>query len=126
MGGILLAIFMGFIFGYCVMLLWNWVMPGIFDGVKVITYWQAVGLVLLARLLFGAGGQTQYSHHDEWRGRVGCSRNRDYWEDHKYYAAWWRAEGKQALKVYAARVKKVEQPAPKTRDEIRDEPGGGY
>lgn len=32
--------------------LWNWLMPDIF-GLREITYWQAFGLFLLAKLFFG-------------------------------------------------------------------------
>lgn len=38
--------------GWVAMLLWNWLLPGLF-GFKTITYWQAVGLMFLSRLLFG-------------------------------------------------------------------------
>ena len=38
-----------------VMLLWNWLMPIIF-GLPAITFWQALGLSLLAGLLFKSHG----------------------------------------------------------------------
>lgn len=38
-----------------VMLLWNWLIPGIF-GLATINFWQALGLFALARLLFGRLG----------------------------------------------------------------------
>ena len=40
------------ILGFVVMHLWNSLMPAVF-GIRLITYWQAVGLMILARLLFG-------------------------------------------------------------------------
>ena len=40
------------VFGFVVMHLWNLLMPLIF-GFRVITFWQAVGLMVLGRLLFG-------------------------------------------------------------------------
>ena len=40
------------VFGFVVTHLWNYLMPGLF-GLHVITFWQAVGLMLLGRLLFG-------------------------------------------------------------------------
>ena len=40
-----------FIFGWVVMLLWNWLMPDIF-GLGQITYWQGWGLLLLSSILF--------------------------------------------------------------------------
>ena len=39
-------------FGFVVTHLWNYLMPGLF-GLRMITFWQAVGLMLLGRLLFG-------------------------------------------------------------------------
>ncbi|MDR1346215.1 MAG: hypothetical protein LBK03_05900 [Bacteroidales bacterium] len=42
-------------FGAVVMLLWNWLMPAIF-GLACISIWQAWGLLVLARILFGGMG----------------------------------------------------------------------
>jgi hypothetical protein len=39
-------------FGFVAMHLWNYLMPAIF-GLHVITFWQAVGLLILGLLLFG-------------------------------------------------------------------------
>jgi hypothetical protein len=36
-----------------VMLLWNWVMPGLITGALQIDYWRALGLLILCRILFG-------------------------------------------------------------------------
>jgi len=41
--------------GYVVMRLWNWLTPAIF-GWHVITFWQALGLLVLVRILFGGLG----------------------------------------------------------------------
>jgi hypothetical protein len=43
------------VFGVGVMFLWNALLPGIF-GLPFINYWQAAGLLLLARILFGGFG----------------------------------------------------------------------
>ena len=40
------------VFGFVVSHLWNYLMPGLF-GLRMITFWQAIGLMLLGRLLFG-------------------------------------------------------------------------
>ena len=37
-----------------VMLLWNWLIPELFGG-KMINYWQALGILVLARILTGMG-----------------------------------------------------------------------
>lgn len=42
--------------GWVVMSLWNWLMPGLF-GWKTLTFWQALGLLLLTRILFGGVGR---------------------------------------------------------------------
>jgi Ca2+/H+ antiporter, TMEM165/GDT1 family len=40
------------LFGYVVMSLWNGLVPPIFGG-RVITFWQALGILVLSRILFG-------------------------------------------------------------------------
>lgn len=50
-GAFLLAILIALLIGGPLWLLWNWVMPIIF-GLPYITFWQAVGLNLLATILF--------------------------------------------------------------------------
>jgi hypothetical protein len=42
------------IISMAVMLLWNWLIPELFNG-KMINYWQALGILALARLLTGLG-----------------------------------------------------------------------
>ena len=39
------------VFGYIVMRLWNGLMPALF-GLHAVSFWQAVGLLILARILF--------------------------------------------------------------------------
>mgnify|MGYP001126950129 CR=1 FL=1 len=39
--------------GAIVMLLWNWLMPVIF-GLPALSLWQALGLLVLMRILFGS------------------------------------------------------------------------
>ncbi|MDR0755031.1 MAG: hypothetical protein LBF04_06550 [Prevotellaceae bacterium] len=55
------------VFGIAVMLLWNWLMPAILN-LKIINFWQALGMLALARILFGgmAGKRWEahkYRHH---------------------------------------------------------------
>src|SRR5260370_6299705 len=53
------------LFGFVVMSLWNWLMPALF-GWRSISVWQALGLLLLTKVLFGGlrGGR---SHGRHWR-----------------------------------------------------------
>jgi Ca2+/H+ antiporter, TMEM165/GDT1 family len=39
-------------FGFVVMSLWNWLAPTLF-GLHAITFWQALGLLILSKILFG-------------------------------------------------------------------------
>jgi hypothetical protein len=41
--------------GEIVMKLWNWLLPSLF-GWRQITFWQALGLLALCRILFGGHG----------------------------------------------------------------------
>jgi uncharacterized membrane protein len=43
------------VFGLIVMYLWNWLAPAVFAA-RTITFWQALGLLILARILVGGLG----------------------------------------------------------------------
>lgn len=53
-----------FIFGSVVMILWNNLLPTLF-GISTITFWQAIGLLILSKILFGGfrGGHGHHSFH---------------------------------------------------------------
>jgi hypothetical protein len=55
------------LFGLIVMTLWNWLMPALF-GWKVVTFWQAIGLVILSKILFGGFHGGPRGMH--WRHRM--------------------------------------------------------
>lgn len=44
-----------FVGGWVVMHLWNWLLPALF-GWRLITFWQALGMLVLCRILFGRWG----------------------------------------------------------------------
>jgi hypothetical protein len=48
------------IFTTVIMLLWNWLIPAIFN-LSEITFWQSLGVIVLAKILFG--GMHHGSHH---------------------------------------------------------------
>ena len=50
--GMLLFVFIG---GEVVRQLWNWLLPPLFEF-RQITFWQALGILLLCRILFGGFG----------------------------------------------------------------------
>jgi len=41
------------VIAWVVMLLWNALLPSLFAGVSPVGYWQALGLLLLSKILFG-------------------------------------------------------------------------
>lgn len=56
------------ILSFVVMRLWNWLTPGLF-GWHVITFWQALGILILSKILFG-GFRGRPGPHVQWRGRM--------------------------------------------------------
>jgi hypothetical protein len=71
--GIALAI--GFVLfgGLVVQWLWNWLRPDIF-GLRQITFWQALVLLALCRILFGSFGRGAGHHRDDGK------RRREWWK----------------------------------------------
>jgi hypothetical protein len=63
-----------------VMLLWNWLMPAIFD-LREISFWEALGILVLSKILFGG--------HWGKRGRCGCGGGHSShgWKD-KFKSKW--------------------------------------
>jgi len=50
--------------GWVVMSLWNWLIPTLFAGAHGINYLQALGLLVLSRILFG--GFRGHGCHGRW------------------------------------------------------------
>jgi len=119
-GGILLAGLLAFLFGWVVMLLWNWLMPSIF-GLGTITYWQGFGIFFLAKILFGFGGGSSNDNHskkkkskkDTIRGEIGNEIKKEIRKEFKKefakecnedyddkYEDWWAKEGKGAFNEF--------------------------
>jgi hypothetical protein len=56
------------VLAFAVMLLWNSLVPELFHG-PALQFWQALGLLLLSRLLFG-GLRGRAGWHGHWRQRM--------------------------------------------------------
>ena len=68
LGGILFVL----LFGAITMYLWNWLIPSLFSG-PPITFLQALGLLLLAKILFAG-----------WGGKGRCGPGGHSWR-HRYF-----------------------------------------
>ena len=73
-GIIAITIFI-FLGGKVVQLLWNWLMPLLFD-LREVTFWQAVGILALSRILFGGLGMGGHRSRRRW-GRDMSSDERE-------------------------------------------------
>lgn len=82
-----------FLTSLLIMWLWNILIPQIFSG-PVITYWQSMGLLVLAKLLFGGFGRG-------FRGR--------HHYDHRFRDEGWREKFR----------KKMENMTPEEREKFR-------
>jgi len=127
--GVGFAILFALLFGLVVKVLWNWLMPAIF-GLGMITFWQAFGIVLLAKLLFGGFAHSHRNHdsrferHFEDRFKrflraedadekdVPMPGNGRKW---RYFRQYWQDEGRAAFESYIQRMHDQEEK--KTRQE---------
>ena len=94
------------IFGVFVMLLWNVLLPDLFSFPRI-SYLQAVGLVVLARLIFGGiafrqGGKKHPGFHSNKRRLANLSKLKNI-DDWKHYDKFWEEEGKQHFEDYKSR-----------------------
>jgi hypothetical protein len=101
------------------MLLWNWLMPELFN-LTTITFWQAVGVIILARLVFG--GFKHGHDHDKKQDKHPKNFAKNWidtgkWDKdscrktHSHFKDFWEEEGKQAFMDYINRKDAQEQTA---------------
>lgn len=94
------------VFGIFVKFLWNALLPDIF-GLPEIGYWQAVGMVVLAHIFFGAhGGPHHYERSRKKKKSVPAEAIEKYSlsrEMEQDYAEFWREEGREAFKSWMHR-----------------------
>jgi hypothetical protein len=65
---VLLGMLAAAVFSFVVMSLWNWLMPALF-GLHTVTFWQALGLLVLSKLFFG-GFRGRSGPPAFWRRRM--------------------------------------------------------
>lgn len=54
---------------FVVMGLWNWLMPALF-ALHRISFWQALGLLVLSKILFGGFRGRRCGGSQQWKGRM--------------------------------------------------------
>ncbi len=96
--GILAITGIAILFGFVVMWLWNWLMPEIF-GLTTITYWQAVGLFILAKFIFGGFGGNSDSSSCDPKSKKDKHSKKDF-SKWKLYDTYWKEEGEIAYEEY--------------------------
>ncbi len=132
--GVVLAAVFALIFGIVVKYLWSVTLSPIF-GFTEITYWQAVGIVILARLIFGGFGHRSRHNNDH---RTAHNKRYDKrpsifnklhdrfhgWEEsgdesnqivnlpediQQHYNKFWEKEGKQAFDEYLSKLEEKKE-----------------
>ena len=88
-----------FVFGSVVMLLWNSLLPAIL-GVKAITFWQALGILVLSKILFGG-----FMH--------GCGHNKFHGHMHHWHGKWMNMSPEEREKMKAEWKERCCEPAKK-------------
>ncbi|HOO71616.1 MAG TPA: hypothetical protein PK926_07630 [Spirochaetota bacterium] len=101
--GIVAAVFFSAVFAVAVTFLWNWLMPGLF-GLPEVGYLQALGLVLLARLLVGGWHKGHRDNHGDHFHRIfkrkdvpGSDEIHEPGDDFREF---WEAEGRESYRKY--------------------------
>jgi hypothetical protein len=110
-GGIFFIILV-FLFGYITMRLWNWLMPELF-GLGEIQYWQALGVLILAKILFGGFGNHKSKRSSKKTHRRckpghenGFKKDFSNW---KYYDKFWEDQGEKAFEAYVKQKQALDE-----------------
>ena len=82
------------LFTYVVMLLWNWLVPELFNG-PLLTYWQTLGILVLSKILLSGLG---HGHKDKrpWQSR-------DHSWRHRHPGSEWRKKFEEKMNGRSAR-----------------------
>jgi hypothetical protein len=97
------------VFGWVIQLLWNATIADMF-GLPAITYWQAVGIFILAKILFGfgVGGGSKSSHGRKKKHNSDINRNGDEsategisdLANEESFQKFWQRDGRQAYEEF--------------------------
>ncbi|MGB5819390.1 MAG: hypothetical protein WBG90_07875 [Saonia sp.] len=105
--GVIAVVGLAILFGFVIMWLWNWLMPEIF-GLTTLTYWQAVGVLILSKILLGGFGGGGKSHKSSKHSKSSCKKETSSeFSKWKHYDKFWKEEGDNAYKAYLERQGKA-------------------
>lgn len=82
------------LFTFIVMSLWNAILPAVL-GVKTITFWQALGILILSKILFGGfggGGKWKERGRHRWNERMMSKWGNMSEEDRERFKSKWEAK----------------------------------
>jgi hypothetical protein len=98
-------VLLGLILGNVIQWIWNALMPGIFN-LPEITYWQAVGIFIFARIIFGCSFGSDNNKKDKPSKDKTDNQDdnghktKDDVKNWEHYNEWWEKEGKNAFDDY--------------------------
>ena len=91
------------LFGFVIMWLWNWLMPELFE-LPALTYWQAVGIFILFKILFGSSGSgssdCKHSKSKKYSDSDCKKDSKGSFSKWKHYDKFWKEKGEQAYNEY--------------------------
>jgi hypothetical protein len=98
------AIVFGLLFGLLIQFLWNATLTEMFD-LPALSFWQAVGLFILAKLFFGFGAGSGGSPRKRKKSRVERQPNEDAEDvstlaDDETFKKFWEEEGKASYEAF--------------------------
>ena len=107
-GGLIFAVALGLVLAFLVQFLWNQTIAAMFD-LPAISYWQALGLFILAKLFFGLGSSRRHfvrrykkGHHRRHRRPGVESEDGSDPVDDTMFKEYWQEEGKDAYEAFLA------------------------
>jgi hypothetical protein len=105
LAGLAAAIIGALVVGLLAKFLWNETIAATF-GVATVSFWQAVGLFILAKLCFGFGGSTRRLDRTHRRGRAPAAavQHADITAlaDDETFKTYWQTEGRSAYEAFRA------------------------
>lgn len=114
--GVIVIVLLGFILAWVVQFLWNATLSAMFEWPRI-SYWQALGIFILAKVFFGFGGGMRHAAPEKSKkDRERDERARAWWQRHlgkpeenaqsagadEEFKKYWESEGRAAFDAYLA------------------------